>query len=76
MTDTLPAGVSFTGYTGLPAGVCAMLVPGTVTCSLGALDPGTSVEVVLQVAVDLSVPEGTSSRTRRRYVFDPGPERC
>ncbi len=59
MTDTLPAGVAYTGYTGLPAGACAMLVPGTVTCSLGNLDPGAAVNVVLQVVVDASVPDGT-----------------
>lgn len=59
MTDVLPAGVVFTGYTGLPAGACAMLVPGTVTCSLGALDPGAAVNVVLQGVVNASVPDGT-----------------
>jgi uncharacterized repeat protein (TIGR01451 family) len=60
LTDTLPAEVSLVSAVSLDAGVtCAEILIGVVECSLGDLDPGETVTIVITVLVDPSTPDGT-----------------
>lgn len=51
LTDTLPAGLSFTTFSG--GGSCSILapVPGGIVCALGNMNPGTSVIVYANTMV-------------------------
>lgn len=51
LTDTLPAGLSFTGFSG--GGSCSILapVPGGVVCTLGDMTPGASIAVYVNTIV-------------------------
>ena len=64
LSDDLPDGVSFVsavGGTGSTA--CAEVVPGTVTCEVGDLDPGSSVQRIITVKVSASLPAGQLTNT-------------
>ena len=57
MTDVLPSGIAFVSATP-DQGSCSF-VAGTVFCSLGAIDVGVSVDVVINVAVPSDTAAGT-----------------
>ena len=57
LTDTLPAGVTFD--TGGSSPECTGPAAGPVTCPVGDLPSGTSVEVTVAVSVPSSLPAGT-----------------
>ncbi len=62
LTDTLPAGVQYQGYTvSNGSGTCSLLPvpPNTISCDLNDLNPGQNVKAILQVLVLSSVPDGT-----------------
>jgi uncharacterized repeat protein (TIGR01451 family) len=63
LADLLPAGVSFVGAAiTVGSGSCIFNpLPGTVTCNFDdGLAPSSSVEVVIEVQVDPSIPHGTT----------------
>lgn len=64
LTDPLPAGVSFVSAVGgTGATACAEVTPGVVSCAIGDLDPGESVQRIITVKVDASLPPGSLSNT-------------
>jgi uncharacterized repeat protein (TIGR01451 family) len=64
LTDPLPAGVSFVsavGGTGTTA--CAEVTPGVVSCAVGDLDPGQTIQRIITVKVSASLAAGDLSNT-------------
>lgn len=58
--DTLPAGTALvSAVSGTGSTACAEIVPGTVSCEVGDLDPGESETIFITVKVSPSVPDGT-----------------
>ncbi len=60
LTDTLPPEVSFVGTVEPAGSLCELVNPGTVSCTLGNIDPGSTATVFIEVQVDASVPDGTT----------------
>ena len=66
LTDPLPAGVSFVSAVGCTgATACAEVTPGVVSCAVGDLDPGQSVQRIITVKVLASLPAGQLSNTAK-----------
>ncbi|MET0714701.1 MAG: DUF11 domain-containing protein [Mycetocola sp.] len=64
LTDPLPAGVSFVSAVGgTGATACAEVTPGVVSCAVGDLDPGQTVQRIITVKVNASLPAGNLSNT-------------
>jgi uncharacterized repeat protein (TIGR01451 family) len=64
LTDPLPAGASFVDAVG-GAGTtaCAEVTSGVVSCSVGDLDPGQTVQRIITVKVSASLPAGNLTNT-------------
>lgn len=59
LTDSLPPEVSFLGTTSPEGALCALENPGTVSCTLGDIDPWQTVTMFIEVRVDSSIPDET-----------------
>ena len=60
LADTLPALVSFQGYTiANGTGSCSLLPADVVSCNLNTIDPAQFARVIITVLVDIAVPDGT-----------------
>ena len=64
LTDPLPAGVTFVSAVGgTGATACAEVTPGVVSCAVGDLDPGQSVQRIITVKISASLPPGSLGNT-------------
>ncbi|WP_299921853.1 hypothetical protein [uncultured Nocardioides sp.] len=60
LTDALPSGVTFASSTSVPAGVTCTAADGLVTCPVGDLASGASVEVTVRADIASGLADGTS----------------